>query len=236
MGPERKRRQMSSPLARQRSGLAQQVAADIHQRFAHSRRLEQLAGLLAGVIRAEAGVDGAACLDVGCGDMRLAELLGASIPGSIWTCVDVHPLPPGLAADPRWSKYREFDGRTLPFPDNAFAVALFCDVLHHAPADAQPALLAESLRVARKVVVKDHFEYGPMSRMMLRAMDFAGNWGYGVPVPERYFSEASYLALLGGVGCRETTRVHPISLYGHIPLGNSILRPEWQFISVLRAA
>jgi ubiquinone/menaquinone biosynthesis C-methylase UbiE len=223
---------ISSPSARDGQVTERLVAVPYH-RLAHRRRVTQLADRLADVINGELGGSDLACIDVGCGDMSLAEQLAARLTGSSWSCVDVQPAPAALAGDERWFRYQQFDGRHLPFPEIVLDVALFCDVFHHVPEVARPELFAEGLRVARRVVVKDHLEYGRLSRFTLHLMDLFGNWGYGVPVTARYFSEASFEALLQKVGCVETTRVHPLQLYRHLPLGTVLLPGRWHFISVL---
>jgi SAM-dependent methyltransferase len=102
------------------------------------------------------------CLDVGCGDMTLAECVEERVPRTEWRCIDVPALPPKFGRDARWSKYSRFDGRSIPYGDGEFDVALLSDVLHDAPEDAA-RLLGEAGRVARHVLVKDHFEHGPYS-------------------------------------------------------------------------
>jgi SAM-dependent methyltransferase len=115
----------------------------------------------------------ARCLDIGWGDMTPPRPC-KSASRTDWRCIDVHGLPVGFREDARWSKYRQFDGRRIPHADGEFDVALLCDVLHHAPEDAAE-LLAEAGRVAKHVLVKDHFEYGTYSRTMLR-LRLRRNW------------------------------------------------------------
>lgn len=224
---------MSSPLALRRRTTLRRAAVGLHRSVSHGHRVRVLAGEIAAAISTAAAPHARpACLDIGCGDMSLARALGARFPDSAWTCIDVHELPDSLAGDPQWQSYRRFDGAHVPYPDASFDFALLCDVLHHAAGDAA-ALLAESARVARWVVVKDHFEYGVYSRSMLRLMDFVGNWGYGVSVPRRYFTRAGFLGLvrrqtLGVLSLRTGLR-----LYDHVPGLRAVLRPEWQFIAVL---
>ena len=100
----------------------------------------------------------ARCLDIGCGDMTLAEAIQER---KSRTDVALHrraraPRRRSRTTTARWRKYLQFDGRTIPYSDGEFDVALLCDVLHDAPEDGA-RLLAEAGRVARHVLVKDHF-------------------------------------------------------------------------------
>jgi SAM-dependent methyltransferase len=167
---------MSSPIALERRAASRQALVNLHQNLSHGRRVRTLAAALANHIRTLTGDTETRCLDVGCGDMTIAEAVHALALNTDWRCIDVHPLPERLADDARWRKYRPFDGRTIPYADSEFDVAVICDVLHHTP-DNAASLLREAARVARYVLLKDHFEYGPYSRSMLRLMDFVGQLG-----------------------------------------------------------
>ena len=174
----------------------------------------------------------ARCLDIGCGDMSLAEAVQARASRTDWRCIDLHGLPVGFSEDARWSNYRQFDGRRIPHADGEFDVALLCDVLHRAPEDAAE-LLAEAARVAEHVLVKDHFEYGAYSRTMLRLVDFVGNRGEG-GVPERYFTREEFVRLTKQQRLVITALDSGLDLYDHVPGIGTLLRPDWQFIAVLR--
>ena len=63
---------------------------------------------------------------------------------------------------------------------------MIVDVLHHA-GDPE-ALLAEAARVARTVVVKDHFCDGVAAYPALRFMDWIANAVHGVRLPYNYLS------------------------------------------------
>jgi SAM-dependent methyltransferase len=142
-------------------------------------------------------------------------------------------LPPELSETERWQKYLQFDGSALPFADQSIDVALFCDVLHHMPPDVQARMLQEAARVAKHIVIKDHFEYGLWSRTWLRAMDFVGNWAYGVTVPKRYFDCTSFATITEQVGLKYRSLDVGIDLYRHIPIARHLLQKKWQFIAVM---
>ena len=223
---------MSSPIALARKAAPKKALVNLHRTLSHGHRVHVLAQRIAMHIERLIPQGPVRCLDVGCGDMTLAEAVHERSARSDWRCIDVHRLPPALRRDARWSKYRSFDGRTIPYGNGEFDVALLCDVLHHAPEDAA-RLLAEASRVARHVLVKDHFEYGPYSRAMLRLMDFVGNWGYGVSVPRQYFTREAFVRLAGEQRLVITALDCGLALYDHLPVVRTMLKPDWQFIAVL---
>lgn len=99
----------------------------------------------------------ASILDVGTGsaDLPLAIARWARRHGrsAEITAVDVHPQIAGVArrradADPA-VRVAAANGLRLPFPDNAFDVALLSLTLHHFDGAAQLRLLAELARVVR---------------------------------------------------------------------------------------
>ncbi len=97
----------------------------LHQSLAHNHRLDILSCQIAQTIRSHyAQAEEIRCLDVGCGDMQIAERIGVMLPSSRWSCIDIHALPEELKNQERWLKYRTFDGANTPFPDGGFDVVL----------------------------------------------------------------------------------------------------------------
>lgn len=225
---------MSSPIANKDKGAVKKALIDFHQKASHNHRVDKLSTLIGDIIgKLFPEKESIQCLDIGCGDMTIAENIQLKNSKTNWTCIDIYPLPEELKDDPKWQKYREFDGSTIPFGDNHFQASLFCDVMHHIPGDLI-INLKEAARVSEYVVIKDHFEKSLYSRTMLQLMDIVGNWGYGVSIPKRYFSKKRFEALAATCGL-EIVEMHPeVSLYEHNALFNAILRPGWQFIAVLR--
>ena len=179
-------------------------------------------------------MDRISILDIGCGDMQLAEGILQELPDVTLTCIDIHPLPDVFQELPRWSKYHQFDGRHIPFKPSQFDAALFSDVLHH-DQDGMRELLSEAARVARYIIVKDHFEYSIFSRWILKILDFVGNWGYGIKLPRTYFRQEEFNALCSELGLKLIYLRHGIDLYAHLPIANRIINPELQFIALLQS-
>jgi SAM-dependent methyltransferase len=224
---------MSSPIAKNTKGVLEKWVIQSHQKLSHDKRINYLSALLVQILD-ELPLNTIKLLDIGCGDMSIAENLMANKENLQATCLDTYPLPENLKDDPRWEKYVSFDGRTLPFEADSFEVAVLCDVLHH-DFDYAARLVAEAARVAQYVLIKDHFEYGIISRQKLRLMDFVGNWGYGVSIPDRYFSKTSYKELVSQLAnVEEVERICPIPLYQHNVLFNTVFPGKLQFVSVLK--
>jgi SAM-dependent methyltransferase len=228
---------MSSPIAKvDKSGFDKALIAG-HQRLSHGHRIDCLVRVLGKRIMSLGLSAPIRVLDVGCGDMTLAKGLLDQVGGIDLVCVDIHPPPlnrEGL--DPIWQRYQQFDGSTLSFDENAFDVVIFSDVLHHVPSDLVSPLLKSAARVGRFVLIKDHFEYGWFSRNMLRAMDFVGNYSYGISVPKNYFSCDSFAAAMRDAGLRVDDVDVGINLYDHLPFVRSLLSSKWQFVAICSLA
>ena len=225
---------MSSPLARSDRHALKDAVVRLHQKASHHHRIDTLAELLADTIdRSHPGDQPIKCLDIGCGDMTLAESIGERLPRSDWQCIDIHPLADELTDDTRWAKYQQFDGCNIDAPDRNFQASLFCDVMHHIPGDLI-ANLTEAARVSETVIIKDHFEYSLCSRTMLKLMDIVGNWGYDISIPKHYFSRSRFARLVETCGLEIADLNIGLELYRHNAVFHRVLRPKWQFIAVLR--
>ncbi len=170
-------------------------------------------------------------LDVGCGDMGIAEILIQQIQGIEITCVDTYAPPVDEASSLRWFKYHQFDGKRLPFGDAEFDISMCVDVLHHAGSEGVGTLLHEMLRTSRFLVVKDHFETGLISRKLLQFADFYGNWGYGVNIPKQYFREDTWKQVIMNAGLDELRRINSVQIHGKI--FSVIFPPRLHYISVM---
>jgi glycosyltransferase involved in cell wall biosynthesis len=69
----------------------------------------------------------------------------------------------------------------------------------------------------------------------LTAMDFVGNWGYGVTLPKRYFTIKSFHDICSSLGLSITRCDVGIRLYVGLPVLKHLLRPNWQFFAVMTA-
>lgn len=176
----------------------------LHNRVIFSRRVQVLAGVIASKLPAEASV-----LDVGAGSGDMAVAILASKPSLKIEGVDVL-VRPGTAIP-----VREFDGEHLPYDDGTFDYAILVDVLHHT--DDPAKVLAEVGRVARRIIIKDHYRNGLLAETRLRFMDWVGNAAHGVRLPYNYLSRADWSKLWSSGGFRvadidEGFQLYPLPL------------------------
>jgi SAM-dependent methyltransferase len=157
-----------------------QIHGKAHNKAVFGRRIEVLAAALADLIPADARI-----LDIGCGSGTLAKAIMALRPDVVIEGIDVL-VRPGTDIP-----VTEFDGHTIPWPDDHFDIALFVDVLHHTEAPAR--LLAEAKRVSRRgILIKDHLREGLFAEATLRFMDWVGNAQHGVALPYNYLSNKEW--------------------------------------------
>jgi hypothetical protein len=223
---------MSTPLAIEQKAPRHKALIGLPQALSPERRVGVLADRIALHVESLVPRGRARCLDVGGGDMTLADAVHARAPRTDWRCIDVHDAPSDLHDD-RSGEYRAFDGCTLPYGEREFDIALLCDVLSHTPENAAQ-LLAEAGRVAQRVLVKDRFEYGSYSRTMLRLMEVVDRRSYVGNAPPRYFTREGFTRLAAEQRFTITALDCGLSLYDDVPVARTVLRPDSHFIAVLR--
>ena len=216
-------------------GFVKKSIRNVHHSLSHFNRIEILSNEISDLINTNfSGKRDMKAIDVGCGDMRLSEAVNEKLKSTVaWTCIDVFNPTIEKGDEERWKKFMKFDGQNIPFEDKNFDFATICDVLHHDQHNAS-RVVDEARRVSNFVIVKDHFEYGAFSRQVLRAMDWIGNYGYDVTIPEKYYSQSRFNEMIEKLGMEIKTLKVGIDLYEHLPLIGSIPKPKWQFVALLK--
>jgi rhodanese-related sulfurtransferase len=216
-------------MAMQRKAMHKAIVG-LPQALSHEHRVGVLADRVAMHIESLVPRGRARCLDVGSGDMTIADAVSTRAPRTDWQCVDVQGATAQRRSDRRGSEHLE--NVNLPYGDRDFDIAVLCDVLHRSRENAAK-LLAEAGRVAQRVLVKDRFEYGPCSRAMLRLMDVVDQ-ARADNVARAYFTREEFTRLAAGERFVITALDCDLSLYEHLPVPRSLLRPDCHFIAVLR--
>jgi SAM-dependent methyltransferase len=207
---------MSAPKPAEKQSLLLSAVKQGHGLFVHGRRVRVLAKLLAEQIP-----QGAAVLDIGCGDGTIAALIAKARPDISMQGVEV--LPRADCQIPCSS----FDGNTLPYGERSFDVAMLVDVLHHT-SDVS-VLLREAARVSRQIVLlKDHRSENALDHATLRV----GNRPHGVTLTYNYQSRAQWDAHFSAAGLRVAAREANLPLYP-APF-SALLGRSLHFVATLR--
>jgi SAM-dependent methyltransferase len=174
-----------------------------HHHRVHLPRVERVARALAAQIGRASSL-----LDIGCGDGTVAQDIASRVGASRVAGVDIK-VRPSVAIE-----VTAYDGLHLPFPDRAFEAVVISDVLHHC--QDPPAVLAEALRVAGRVVaIKDHFRFGAVSERILLWMDVAGNAAPAVEVRGTYFGPREWTEMVAAAGGRFTGIEWPLQIHDY---------------------
>jgi hypothetical protein len=62
-------------------------------------------------------------------------------------------------------------------------------------------------------------------------MDWFGNYGYGVTIPESYFTKQDFLSLVDKSGLRVVHMEDRLNIYPFF--ASLVLRPNFQFLAIL---
>lgn len=130
---------------------------------------------------------GGKLIDIGAGRCYIARELQKK-EGVKATCVDVANLnETGL-------KLVVYDGKKLPFKENAFDTALIAYVLHHC--DNQLDILKEAARVCKgNIIIFEDTKVAPITKVM----DFLANTFRGIETPFLFHDERRWLEIFKGL-------------------------------------
>ena len=114
--------------------------------------------------------------------------------------------------------------------------ALILDVLHHVGIDHSRQKVLEIMsdlsKVAKYVIIKDHFYKTIISKYTLIAMDFVGNFYNNVSIPSTYFTEHLYNNILKQINLTEIKRLQ--SCYYYKKYWLFFANPNLHFISIIK--
>lgn len=197
------------------------VLGAVHNKLVFGRRVRVLADLLTPLIS-----DGARVLDIGCGDGTIDSLILQHRADATIEGIDVLVRPSACIS------VRPFDGTRIPYPDSSFDLALLVDVLHHTPDPS--VLLREAARVAKSILLKDHFKEGFLAGPTLRFMDWIGNKPHGVVLPYNYWTQSQWKAAFATLGLQVIDIKTSLGLYH--PPASWLFGRNLHFIALLEPA
>jgi SAM-dependent methyltransferase len=177
------------------------MIGELHGRYVFQRRVQTIRQHLVEMIP-----QGAAVLDVGCGDGLIDRLILDNRPDISLAGIDVALRP--KVHIPAMS----FDGKVIPHHDNSFDAVVFVDVLHHT---VDPTtLIREARRVARKcILIKDHNRTGLAAGPILRFMDWVGNAPHDVILTYNYWPERRWREVFAELGLTVAEYRRKLALY-----------------------
>lgn len=182
--------------------MAESLAIRLHRLWVMDRRIRVLASNAAVLLPEH--IRGLLDVGAGSGDMALAVLQHR--PELHITGVDVLVRPHTAIA------VQSYDGLHLPHSDASVDAVMLMDVLHHC--DDPVAVLRECLRVARVgILLKDHIANNAFQHRVLTWMDWVGNKGHHVALPNNYLSSQAWRAALQSTGLQVVAAQHDLPLY-----------------------
>jgi len=122
------------------------------------------------------------------------------------------------------------------FPNsNNYDFSLIVDVLHHIDMknyDTHNLILQKLKKYSHYIFIKDHFQYGFLSNIILRIMDFIGNYYNNVYLPNKYFTVNEFNFFINKLSFNEIKRIDNIYYYKKFWLFFS--NPKLHFLSILK--
>jgi ubiquinone/menaquinone biosynthesis C-methylase UbiE len=197
-----------------------QLIQNLYNATLRGRRLRKLTSILSPVMDSNSLV-----LDLGCGNGDLAVAIKQNVPNLNITGIDVL-----MRGDQTVVPVHAYDGKTIPFPDNAFDYVMLVTVLHHT--DDYIPVLQEALRVSQKGIILVDHQYGNWFEWMILAIiDAPGNIPFGVYTPFNFKKREQWQAMFKQLNLDEVRYDDKLYLFGK-PL-DFILGRRMHFLSVL---
>lgn len=116
-----------------------------------------------------------------------------------------------------------------------FDFCLIVDVLHHMDLENKTNIYRIIKKLKKRssyLIIKDHFQHGLISNLVLIMMDFFSNYGDGTMIPKKYFSTKSFEKLVHKAKLTEVKRIDNMKYYKWYWL--YINNEKLQFISILK--
>ena len=118
--------------------------------------------------------------------------------------------------------------------DKKYDYCMISDVLHHMNIEKEDLIIStlkQLLKISNILIVKDHFQSGPLSNNIIRFMDFLGNYFNDVEIPKKYYTKTNFDNLLKKIKVNILERNISIKLYPSYLL--FMANPDFHFVYLL---
>jgi hypothetical protein len=164
-------------------------------------------------------------LDFGCGSMEISKKLQTKSHVLKIIGTDI------FEANYKINKIEYLSLKEFKKYHKKFDLVIVVDVLHHIGVDKAHKILKNLSKMSKYILVKDHFEYGFISRNFLRFVDFYANYGYGVNIPRVYFNNKSWHRTITRTNLKQIKLLK--NFQQHDGFFNFLLNKKHHFISLL---
>ena len=190
-------------------------------------RLKRITGIIEQLLKEthESNKKKLKVLDFGCGSMEISKKLQHKkyIKQIVGSDIFKHQLVS--------KKMLYLDNEKLFKSKKKFDVIIIVDVLHHIGIENAHKIIKKLYKHSDKIIIKDHFEHGLFSRLLLRFVDFYANYGYGVNIPKKYFDKNSLSNTITKSKSKEL--FHKDNFQQHDGIFNMILNKKHHFVSII---
>jgi len=96
-----------------------------------------------------------------------------------------------------------------------YDVTIVIDVLHHIGVKNKiiKEILINLKKISKILIIKDHYEHSKFDRLLLRIMDFIGNYKDNVNIPKQYFTKESFKETLSSSGFKNVKIISSLKIY-----------------------
>jgi len=96
-----------------------------------------------------------------------------------------------------------------------YDVTIVIDVLHHIGVKNKiiKEILINLKKISKILIIKDHYEHSKFDRLLLRIMDFIGNYKDNVNIPKQYFTKESFKETLSSSGFKNVKIISNLKIY-----------------------
>lgn len=115
-------------------------------------------------------------------------------------CFDFYSNEQVSNLNKKFGDFNFYDLEDFDSSKKKYDFAIILDVLHHVGIDKNRKevlqIFSDLSKTSKYVIVKDHFYSSKLSKYLLIAMDFVGNYYNNVSIPSTYFTEGLYDEIL----------------------------------------